>query len=144
MGVDAGVRGRVESLCGQLSRWPEVRETLREGAAEDALDTLLALLRRREEPDSAQVEQLLDTIDRAAAEQGLPGLTSTVRGTGAGLPPGMTRLPPGVADPALGWTCPLARCTRVVLADESRSAPACAAAGPGTNTMAPYPPRPAP
>ncbi|MER7199908.1 hypothetical protein [Streptomyces sp. NPDC000188] len=141
--MDTEIRRRLNALCGQLSRWPAVRETLREGAAEDALDTLLTLLRGREEPDSARVEQLLDTIDRAAAEQGLPGLTSSVRGAGPGQPPAIPSLPPGVVNPTLGWTCPLVRCNRVVLAEESVGTPVCAAAGPGANTMAPYPRRPA-
>ncbi|MFD4749000.1 hypothetical protein ACFWOS_26450 [Streptomyces rubiginosohelvolus] len=135
--MDTEVRGRVEALCGQLSRWPSVREIVREGAAEGALDALLMLLRGREEPDPARVEELLDRIGRAAAERGLPGLTSTVRGPIPALPHGMPAGPE-----TLGWTCPLTRCTRVVLAGESVSTPVCAAAEPGANAMTPYAPRP--
>ncbi|MEJ8668112.1 hypothetical protein WKI71_04605 [Streptomyces sp. MS1.AVA.1] len=87
------VRERVKALCGQLSRWPSVRETVREGAAEGALDELLTLLRGREEPDPARLEELLDTIGRAAAERGLPGLTSRVRGPIPALPHGMPACP---------------------------------------------------
>ncbi|WP_406207632.1 MULTISPECIES: hypothetical protein [unclassified Streptomyces] len=135
--MDMEVRERVKALCGQLSRWPSVRETVREGAAEGALDELLTLLRGREEPDPARLEELLDTIGRAAAERGLPGLTSRVRGPIPALPHGMPAGPE-----TLGWTCPLARCTRVVLAGESEGTPVCAAADPGANAMTPYAPRP--
>ncbi|MEU9731420.1 hypothetical protein [Streptomyces sp. NPDC048002] len=135
--MDSEVRGRVEALCGQLSRWPSVRETVRDGDAEGALDALLTLLRRSEDPDPARLEALLDTIGRAAAAQGLPGLTSSVRGPVPSLPQGMLGGPEN-----LGWTCPLARCTRVVLAGESEGTPVCAAADPAANAMTPYVPRP--
>ncbi|MFF4752167.1 hypothetical protein ACWD5R_10745 [Streptomyces sp. NPDC002514] len=135
--MDAEVRGRVEALCAQLSRWPSVRETIAGGGAGDALDALMTLLRDRAEPDPARVEALLDAIDRAAAQSGLAGLTSGVRGPVPPLPRGI-RPAPG----PLGWTCPLGRCSRVVLAGESTDTPVCAAAGPDANGMTPYVPRP--
>ncbi|MFE1949455.1 hypothetical protein ACFW9D_03190 [Streptomyces sp. NPDC059524] len=117
-------RERVGSLCDQLSRWPSLRTTVRDGGGEAELRDLLGQLASDADPDEGLVRTLLDAVERACARQGLAGLTSR---SGIG-PVDMTSLPPGLADVrgVVGWTCPLGRCDRVVTPDETAQAPTCA------------------
>ncbi|MFE2519465.1 hypothetical protein [Streptomyces mirabilis] len=142
--MHAADRERVGLLCDQLSRWPSLTATIRDGGAETELHSLLALLASQSDPDGQRVSDLLAAIEDACARQGLPGLTNRNGGFPGGipaLPPGMTELPPGMNDPGvLGWTCPLSRCNRVVTPEETTHPPACAAVPSPDGRMKPYPP----
>ena len=115
------IRDRLGLFCDQLSGWPTLARTIRDGGGGSALDDLLALLNGVAEPDAARVLELLGAIDDACARRGLVGLTSREPGTGV-LPPGM------VTVETSAWVCPRGRCDRVVLPDES-AAPVCSATG---------------
>ncbi|MET9073380.1 hypothetical protein ABZX95_14655 [Streptomyces sp. NPDC004232] len=136
--MDEAVSDRVGMLCDQLSRWPELATTIRDGGAQAQLAELLTLLAGRSAPDDRRVSALIDAIEDACARQGLPGLTRRL----PSLPPGLgtARRTPQDGEPA-GWTCPLDRCSRVVLPEETPSAPICAAHGEDAR-MRPYRPRP--
>lgn len=122
--MDPESRARIESLCRQLNHGAAVTKAIRDGHGESALRSLLTLLGASTEPDNVALKTLLDEVDDAATRGGLQGLTTVVRTT-------MPTLPLGVASPpdVIGWSCPLRRCSRVVLADESASTPLCAAGG---------------
>lgn len=130
--MDDVVGERVAALCGELSRWPELATVIGDAGALPQLSELLALLANRAEPDERHVATLLDVIEDACARQGLPALTRRV----PSLPPGMGADTGGPA----GWTCPLSRCSRVVLPDETPHPPTCAAAVGEDGRMKPYSP----
>ena len=115
------IRGRLGLFCDQLSGWPALAQTIREGGGGRALDDLLALLGGVAEPDAARVVELLAAIERACARRGLVGLTTREPGAGT-LPPGMS------TSDGSAWVCPRGRCDRVVLPEES-AAPVCSATG---------------
>ncbi|MCX5145213.1 hypothetical protein AB0C90_32325 [Streptomyces sp. NPDC048550] len=136
--MDAATRSRVGLLCDQLSRWPSLREIIREGGAGPELDDLLALLAGPAEPAPRRMAELVDAVERSCARQGLAGWTSR-----EGVPlPGVPTLPPGMTGTAgvAGWTCPFSRCDRVVTPDESPRPPECAAAHGRDARMKPYRP----
>ncbi|MFF0478419.1 hypothetical protein [Streptomyces sp. NPDC004284] len=130
--MDDVVGERVAALCGELSRWPELATMIRDAGALPQLSELLALLANRAEPDERQVAALIDAIEDACARQGLPVLTRRV----PSLPPGVGADTGEIA----GWTCPLGRCSRVVLQDETPHPPTCAAAWGEDGRMKPYSP----
>ncbi|MET7783558.1 hypothetical protein ABZU94_39035 [Streptomyces mirabilis] len=136
--MQAADRDRVGLLCDQLSRWPSLTATIRDGGAETELHDLLALLSNQSDPDSQQVSELIEAIERACARQGLTGLTHR----NGGSPGGITALPPGMtgAPEVVGWTCPLSQCNRVVTPEETSHPPACAAVPGPDGRMKPYPP----
>lgn len=121
---------RVETLCRQLGHGAAATRAVRDGLGEAKLIELLTLLRAPVEPDDAQVTALLDEVDDAATKGGLQGLTTVVRTEMPDLPAGTVPAPE-----VIGWSCPLRRCSRVVLADESTVRPLCAA---GDTGMRPY------
>ncbi|CAN3985934.1 hypothetical protein [Kitasatospora purpeofusca] len=135
--MDLLLRDRVGTLCEQLSRWPSLRTSIRDGGGEHALTELLALLTGTTDPEGPRVSELVDAIEDACARQGLAGLTTREVGSPGGIP----ALPPGMsgAPEIMGWTCPLGRCNRVVTPDETAHPPTCAAHGP-EGRMKPYPP----
>ena len=115
------IRDRLASLCAELSRWSSLATIIRANGAGQELDELLASS-VGQGLDAERGTVLLDAIEEASLRAGLSGLT---RGTGfRPLPPG-TRLSAG----APSWVCPHGGCDRVVLEEESNSAPACAVAG---------------
>lgn len=122
---------RVGLLCDQLSRWPELAEMIRDGGAHSQLEELLALLAGATNPDEHHVTELVAAIEHACARQGLPAQSRGI----SSLPPGMGESQRG--RPA-GWTCPLGRCSRVVLPDETEHPPTCAAARGEDTGMKPY------
>ncbi|MCX4773714.1 hypothetical protein [Streptomyces sp. NBC_01285] len=130
--MDDVVGERVAALCGELSRWPELATMIRDAGALPQLSELLALLANRSEPDERHVTALIDVIEDACARQGLPALTRRV----PSLPPGTGADTRGIA----GWTCPLGRCSRVVLQDETPHPPTCAAARGEDGRMKSYSP----
>ncbi|MFD5728312.1 hypothetical protein ACFWMT_19775 [Streptomyces sp. NPDC058368] len=136
--MDAMTRERVGLLCDQLSRWPSLQTTIRDGGAEDELRDLLRQLASETAPDNQRVSELLDAIERACALQGLPGLTSRTSNN----PVDMTTLPPGMTDvrSVVGWTCPIKRCNRVVTPDETSQPPTCVALHDANGRMTPYSP----
>jgi hypothetical protein len=143
--MDEAVRHRIAALCDQLSRWPSLETLIRDGGAEAELKDLLRLLVGRTDPDQGQVIALIDAVERGCARQGLAGLTNR----GGRLPSGYTALPsvsyaglPTGTSETAGWTCPLGRCSRVVIPDESAVAPDCAAGPDGGMQMKPYTSRP--
>lgn len=123
--MDAVLSDRVGLLCDQLSRFPSLQEFVAKAGVAAKLDELLALVADPREPDPARVRELLDAIDVACTVAGLAGLTSRTKG---GVPAGL-RLPPdhSEAEGPMGWTCPLERCDRVVLRQDSAERPSCAA-----------------
>ena len=135
--MDAAARERVGLLCDQLSRWPSLETTIRDGGAQSELTTLLALLSGDTDPDGQRITELLDASESSCAREGLVGLTSRngdSLGGMAGLPPGMNGAPEVV-----GWTCPFDRCSRVVMPDETSQPPTCAALQGPDGWMKPYP-----
>lgn len=141
--MDTELQRRVEHLCDQLSRWPSIKATIVAGNGGAELQELAELLQANGEIDVGRTRELLDKIGDAAASRGLPGLTSRPRGPIPSLPPGMP--PPGRVPRVAGWTCPLHRCSRVVLSGEavrpgaSDGVPRCAT---GAKPMAEYRPDP--
>lgn len=123
--MDADTRERIQSLCDQLSKWPSIRDQI--GTLD--LDTLRGLLNSPAAPDEARIVELLDAVEQAGARAGLPGLTSGIR---SGAIPG---LPDGFKPSIVGWTCPVKRCARVVLAGNGVGVPICGAT---SAEMAPY------
>lgn len=134
--MDQDSRTRIELLCEQLDHWPDVREVIQAGGAGGQLDELTELLRSTGSFDPGHLIALLDAIEEAAAREGLVGVTSRPRGPVPDLPHGMH------SAHTVGWTCPLRRCTRVVLFDESRETPTCATAHADANQMTAYPSAP--
>ncbi|MEU9204833.1 hypothetical protein [Streptomyces sp. NPDC048332] len=130
--MDGVVGERVAALCGELSRWPELATMIHDAGALPQLSELLALLADRADPDERHVVALIDVIEEACAGQGLPALTRRV----PSLPPGTGATTGAIA----GWTCPLGRCSRVVLQDETPHPPTCAAALSDVGRMKPYSP----
>lgn len=119
----AGVRDRVGMLCDQLSRWPDLRGIIRDAGAGGELDELLAALDSEGEPDPDRMLAWVQAIDDACArKKGLVGITSGEKSFRP-LPPG----PAGDLD-CRAWVCPRGRCDRVVLSEETRTSPVCAAA----------------
>ena len=136
--MDPESKARVEALCRQLNHGTAVTRAIRDGHGDSQLRSLLALLTAPAEPDDAALTALLDKVDDAATRGGLQGLTTVVRTAVPDSPRHMPTLPIGVNQPPdiIGWSCPLRRCSRVVLADESVDTPSCAVGG---NTgMLPY------
>ena len=127
-------RDRLASLCDELSRWPSLEMTVRDGGAGRELHELLVLMDGELVPDPATISVLIDAVEEACNRQGLAGLTSRQAGMPA-IPAGVT----AVATVA-GWTCPKGRCTRVVTPDETTEPPICAVTG--GRPMAPYDPAP--
>lgn len=115
--MDPELQRRIEHLCDQLSRWPNVKATIAAGDGGADLQELAELLQGNGEIDDSQVRALLEKIGDAAASCGLPGVTSRPRGPIPSLPLGMF---PPKPDPRVAiWTCPLHhRCSRVVLSGE--------------------------
>jgi len=114
-------RGRLGTLCSELSRWHSLDGIIRANGAGQELDELLAAGPAPGlDPDRGPL--LLDAIDEACKRAGLDGFSR-----GAGYRP----LPPGAALVAGtdSWVCPLGRCDRVVLAEEATAVPACAVGG---------------
>ncbi|SEN20656.1 hypothetical protein SAMN05216267_1002280 [Actinacidiphila rubida] len=151
--MDESVGERVGMFCEQLSLWPELATTIRDGGSGAALAELLTLLAGRAAPsDGPRMSVLMDAIEEACAAQGVPpGRTRRfpllpLGMGGAGHPPPPPELGRNgeAAEPAelVGWTCPLDRCSRVVLPEESASHPTCAAAHGEDRRMRPYVPRP--
>ena len=144
--MDPELQRRIEHLCAQLSRWPNIKAVIVAGGGGADLQELAELLQADGEIGDARVRQLLNEIGDAAAKGGLPGMTSRPRGPIPSLPSAMAALPPGMYPPPIaGWTCPLGRCSRVVLPGEAVSpgtsdgVPHCAT---GTKPMAEYRPDP--
>jgi len=105
----------------ELSRWPSLARIIRDNGAGQELDELLASSAGPGlDPERGNV--LLDAIEEASLRAGLSGLTRTT---------GFRPLPPGTSllAGAPSWVCPHGGCDRVVLEEESNSAPACAVAG---------------
>lgn len=117
-------RARIEALCGQLGHGESVIRAIRSGNGAGALESLTALLKGADEPADAVIKPLLDGVDEAAARSGLQGLTSTSRSVVPDLPVGMIS-----RATTIGWSCPLRRCSRVLLADETDGSAMCAAGG---------------
>lgn len=128
------VGDRVGLLCDELSRWPELTQTIRDGGAQAQLNEVLKLLADPNDSNEQHMAQLLDAIEDACARQGLALQTRAI----PSLPPGTGWHGGGLA----GWTCPLDRCTRVVLPDETTDPPTCAAAHGEAARMKPYRPGP--
>jgi len=136
--MDGALRDRVGLLCDQLSRFPTLHTTITNAGAHTELAELLTTLAGSHEPDQDCVLALIDAIDHACTKVGLAGLTSRIKTLDASL-----NLPGGLeADSGLaGWTCPLQRCSRVVILQEADGTPTCAARH--NTPMTPYilPPR---
>jgi hypothetical protein len=114
-------RGRLGTLCSELSRWHSLDGIIRANGAGQELDELLAAgAVPGFDPDRGRI--LLDAIDEACKRAGLDGFSR-----GAGYRP----LPPGAALVAGvdSWACPFGSCDRVVLAEEATAVPLCAVGG---------------
>ncbi|MFB7506953.1 hypothetical protein [Streptomyces broussonetiae] len=124
---------RVAVLCAQLSDRPQLRRIIEDGGGGAELASLLEAIGSADDPRPERIADLVDEIERVLRSVGLGSLstrsflTPTAEST---LPPGMTARPTTV-----GWTCPLARCPRVVLPEETAGSPACVA---GDSRMRPY------
>lgn len=141
--MDAELQRRIEHLCDQLSRWPDIKATIAAGHGGANLQELSELLQANGEIDDGRVSKLLDEIGNAAARGGLPGVTSRPRGPIPSLPPGMF---PRSHEPPQIRKCPLRHsCSRIILSSEAvlpsthDGLPICAM---GATPMAKYPPGP--
>jgi hypothetical protein len=93
---------RIRRLCVELGRG-ELAGIIRHAGAEPLLERLLRML-AAEKADPAEVAAILDTLDEAAVQAGIDGLTTGTRGYRPVTWP--------VGAPQYGWVCPQRRCSR--------------------------------
>ncbi|MBF9072513.1 hypothetical protein [Streptacidiphilus fuscans] len=116
---------RIAVLCEQLSGTPHLKRIIESGGGGADLAALFEALGGVTDPQPEAITELIDEIERVLRSVGLSGLSTRTFLNPASefvLPPGMTAKPTTV-----GWTCPLGRCSRVVLSEETSKPPVCAA-----------------
>jgi hypothetical protein len=126
----SAVRGRLGSLCGQITQHADMEQSIRDNGAGEQLDEVLAAVRAADAPDPKKLIALLNKIEEACSRHGLAGVT-TQNMNYQRLPPGFEPAPK--AEPPT-WTCPSGRCARTVFDDETATPPLCAAGGGVTMT----------
>lgn len=114
----ASIAARLEMLCRAIGKWPELEATLTAAGAADPLQEIRAAVSSGD-PENFGIAELLDRIDEAGLSVGLDGVTTGTKGYQP-LPAGLAQ----TAD-AQAWVCPHKRCSRVVLPEESDTAPTC-------------------
>lgn len=124
---------RVAVLCGQLSDRPQLRQVIEDGGGGAELAFLLEAIRAANDPRPERIAELVDALEQVLCTVGLGSLSTRsflAPAAESNLPPNMT-----ARATTVGWTCPVARCPRVVLREESAGPPACVA---GDTRMRPY------